>query len=426
MKALLTQFLLILSIPLWAIDTMNRESYVANLIRDGKKEILQKYLKKYPTHANGLTFTYEESEIVYSMLLFATELNQTEIAKLLLNLGADPNYSSGGESVVGNAVIQENLEILRALAVKKANFELEIYTRDKNWRGSVLHYISKQDQVESFAIVSSSIKDWNGLDSEGKSVCHHLVASNSWKDFFKRVPKGKLDCNKQDNDGTTPLGYAFEQDNLELLKFLLAYGANPNAVDSSGSDLCHWTVGTDEERYKELLGVLRNFKVACNTINNEGFRALDRLIDSHPEKEKIIKFLDITQDVKDSLFFFARLEYDNLPDPEIVKMLIRKGANANAKNSDDQTILFLAASAGDIEHIKPLLDAGADPNAGDYSDFTPLMVATLRNNQEVIRFLVKYKANKNLEDMEGKTAFDYAVEENKVEEAELVKVSKKK
>jgi ankyrin repeat protein len=46
-------------------------------------------------------------------------------------------------------------------------------------------------------------------------------------------------------------------------------------------------------------------------------------------------------------------------DPETVKILLAKGADANAKNSDSKTVLMLAESAGRTEIVRLLKQAGA-------------------------------------------------------------------
>jgi ankyrin repeat protein len=50
-----------------------------------------------------------------------------------------------------------------------------------------------------------------------------------------------------------------------------------------------------------------------------------------------------------------------LNQPEILKFLIKKGANVNARRDEGHTALIYAAYNGQRENVKALLAAGADP-----------------------------------------------------------------
>ena len=56
-----------------------------------------------------------------------------------------------------------------------------------------------------------------------------------------------------------------------------------------------------------------------------------------------------------------------------VKLLLRNGANPNAKRHDGITALILASSRGHTQTVKALLDAGADADAKDHYGYTALM-----------------------------------------------------
>ena len=112
--------------------------------------------------------------------------------------------------------------------------------------------------------------------------------------------------------------------------------------------------------------------------------------------------------------------------PEIIKMILDAGADANAKGADGSTPLWMAvvssAAAPEVikitpEVIKMLLDAGANVNyrnnAEDFDGMTPLMFAALGSRPEVIKMLLDAGANVNdRENKYGATALVMAAANN--------------
>jgi hypothetical protein len=83
---------------------------------------------------------------------------------------------------------------------------------------------------------------------------------------------------------------------------------------------------------------------------------------------------------------------------EIVKMLLKAGADVNAE--DDYALRM--ASAGHFEVVKLLLEAGANIHSND--DY-PLLRATNRGHLEIVKLLLKYGANvRAMDDFSIKTA----------------------
>ncbi len=77
---------------------------------------------------------------------------------------------------------------------------------------------------------------------------------------------------------------------------------------------------------------------------------------------------------------------------ETIKWMLRKGADPNGKNSEDETALMWAIH--DLQKIRILLEHGADINAKTKSGNTALMLASVGNNQyEVVSYLLEKGAD---------------------------------
>lgn len=101
----------------------------------------------------------------------------------------------------------------------------------------------------------------------------------------------------------------------------------------------------------------------------------------------------------------------------VVKMLLKYGADSNNENHG-LTALMYAAAWGRKKSVRILLRNGADPNAKDNDGRTALIkifqltsdrYPITKEQQDIIKVLVKNGANTDIEDTYGCTARDYGV-----------------
>jgi len=89
---------------------------------------------------------------------------------------------------------------------------------------------------------------------------------------------------------------------------------------------------------------------------------------------------------------------------EVVSLLLKAGADVNAKNNDGETALMLASAFGHTEIVSLLLKAEADVNAKDKQGWTALMDASCSGHTEVVSLLLKAGADVNAKPNYGETA----------------------
>ena len=141
---------------------------------------------------------------------------------------------------------------------------------------------------------------------------------------------------------------------------------------------------------------------------------------------QVQEFLDLGADVN------ARGEYGLTPlmnaalwksNPEVISLLLKAGAEVNAKDEHGWTPLMWAVMSYENPGvISALLKAGAGVNAKTESGFTPLIgAAGLNSNPEVITVLLKAGADVNAKNNGGKTARDYAKDNEDIKGTQAMK-----
>jgi quinoprotein dehydrogenase-associated probable ABC transporter substrate-binding protein len=100
-----------------------------------------------------------------------------------------------------------------------------------------------------------------------------------------------------------------------------------------------------------------------------------------------------------------------------IEYLLNRGAKVDARDTEQQTPLIVAAKGGDLSIMNGLLEYKANPNAQDDDGWSAAMHAVRSNEPKVFRLLGKHKANFNLLNKEGLTALAMAVFDNKANAA---------
>jgi 7,8-dihydropterin-6-yl-methyl-4-(beta-D-ribofuranosyl)aminobenzene 5'-phosphate synthase len=173
----------------------------------------------------------------------------------------------------------------------------------------------------------------------------------------------------KDEMGRTPLHLACHGGHTELVKLLLAKGADMEAKFPNGSTALFWTI---PEGHKEILELLMAKGADIQAKQNDGT----------------------------SLLHIAAA----LGQSEIAELLIEKGLNPNTKQSGGSTPLVYAVSRGHRQVVELLLDKGADVNVQDNAGYSPVHVAAIRANKEMLQVLISKGADLNQKNRMGLTA----------------------
>jgi len=108
---------------------------------------------------------------------------------------------------------------------------------------------------------------------------------------------------------------------------------------------------------------------------------------------------------------------------EVIKLLLGKGADVNARHNRNGTALMLAAQMGDPGTTRLLLEKGAEVNVRDEYGYTALMCAAASesNDPELIKAFLARGAEINVKAKDGETALTLAGRKGRTEMVGLLK-----
>ncbi len=201
---------------------------------------------------------------------------------------------------------------------------------------------------------------WNWLYLSIAGVADYGISKSldnlmfSYPEYTKLFLILGADVNAQDKDGQTPLIWAFRNNNIDLVKTLIAAGADVNAQDKDGQTPLIWA---SLNRDNNLAKTLVEAGADVNAANKNG---------------------------KTPLSLVIRMEEKNQIDA--MQKLLNLCANPNDADELNQSLLHLAAARTNIEAIDLLFKYGANPHALDHARNKPIKYAA---NKEVANFIAQ-------------------------------------
>jgi ankyrin repeat protein len=331
------------------------------------------------------------------------------MVELLLQRGADPNQAlPGGETPLMTASRTGRAAAVRALLAKGAQVEAKEVRGQTAivWAATEGNVEAAQELINAGANFKIRLK--SGMTPlllavrEGKTeMVRLLLQSGADVNETLEIPQGgRPGGPKPGRQGQSALHIAVENAHFELAAFLLDRGADPNA-SGPGYTALHAIPsvrkpgGGDNDPAPDGSGNMTSLELIKKLV------AKGANINARMTK-KINFGLTSLNDVGATPFCLAGLTAD----AELMRFFASLGADPKIPTADGATPLIVAAGLGTrspgedagtdsevVEAIATAIDLGNDPNAVDKNGETAMHAAAYKNVGDAVRYLASHGAN---------------------------------
>lgn len=338
------------------------------------------------------------------------------LARFLLEKGADVSQVDEDKATPLHLASRSGQESAARLLLENG---ADICATDKFGR-TALHLAVQQGHE---AVVLMLLERGSDVNSNtGSHSPLHIAATRGDPRIVQALLKNCADVHIKSNGGKTPLHWASAYGHNAVVRCLIEEGADVNATGKGGEKLAVF-YGPDA---KDMIGVVHigsdsDYEVhngsdsddeVHNEPNNEGnVQTPLQLASYYGHETTALILLDNGAKIDErdgsgrSALHYATMNSES--DPEaVVRLLLAKGADPNAKDNIGKAPLLTAVNAGHEILVRLLLESGADlQSKGRYGE-TALLLAAQTGHDGIFKLLLEKNNNLGLEpkDRLGRTA----------------------
>ena len=251
-------------------------------------------------------------------------------------------------------------------------------TEDRNFMDTLLSFLNCKNNVGRAIRLEPQLGRYSRCPAEQSSAIH-IAAMYGLGHAIQRLLDEGTSADFRDSRGRTPLFLAAMMGELDVVKLLLARDdVDINAQTEPPYSMTPLYVAAEGSRVEVLRTLLQNGA----DVNLRSWRgsALNRAVSSgNATSIELLLEAGADPDSRDEnenpvIFEVAKaLEIcDSCPAARIVKLLHIHGANLDARDNSQSSLLHVAAEACNLEAVEMLLAEGLDPDVVDCMGQKPL------------------------------------------------------
>lgn len=368
---------------------LQNKAYIDNKNMDGMTPLLSAahsgYLNIVRTLINNQAGIEYKNNYGFTPLFMSALYGHYDVAYFLIEQGADINTTCNAGRTPLHAAAQNGYnQVVEILIAKGADID---YVDNEGY--TALHISCLQGHKDVIETLIRNGVTMNTCSKTNKTPLHHAVTGGS-ADVVKMLLEHGANLNLLDSNGMAPLHIAAAMGNKEVVEILIAANADVDikahlvqttplhlAVFGNHIDIAKILIGTGcDINCKDTLGhtplsyvIKNNFKALTCYLLKEGAD------------------INVSGGAPLSTAVFCGFK-------DIVEMLLADTRiKVDVKDSDNATLLHIAALHGHKHLIGLLLATGVDINAKTTTGITPLYYAIIKGNYEVVKILIENKAD---------------------------------
>lgn len=355
----------------------------------------------------------------------ASRKGNIEDMKICLSKGADPNYKWDKETILSHAFNDKTLEMPKLLINTKGIRINEWNLRpapEVTWKFTALMRAVEYPEMVKLLLDKGALIDlqdewlqWDGKPSEHGGNTALMLSVKDYTGSTKILLDRGAKINVQNRRGETALMLSVS--NTETAKLLIDKGASLDIQTLGGETALMYAAG----KYTDVVKLLLD-KGADILIRQSTYKVSPNAMDyaarhGNIEAAKLILAKAISLGVKDEILYSA-VHWAVIADQvEMVKYLLDQGANI--EGNDDLGGYTPLMNSSLFEMVDLLVKRGANVNAKNKFNYTPLHKAVFnfvegkrkeKDCKKILNLLISNGANLNAQDNNGNTPLMTAIQ----------------
>lgn len=315
----------------------------------------------------------EASQAEFWYLQAAEQGQKQAQTKLKASIGSKYSTKDLNEEKVFSAIIHNDISQIRSLIESEYEFDIQ----DNSKRSPLIAALLAENKEIAELLLPVTHNLRHADQDQNQAI--HVAAAKGYANMVKQLIDRGVDINSKDNLGNSPLVIAIRHDDAALTRLLLKHKADYNLKNNRKVSAIQLAQTRADP------GVLKAFR-------DQGIK-----VDKKQTEYADVSIKDFEKSIQQSssvykgwpILSIASL----LGEDEIVKQLLRQGADVNKHDQSGYTALHRASSKGQANTVGLLLASGAMLDALNENKETPLYLAAESGNLKTVKKLIQSGAD---------------------------------